>query len=64
MNFDRNTVIGFIILALLFFGFFWYNNQEQMKLEKQKIEQARKDSIARSKQIPPPAQVRTGNGGK
>ena len=59
MNFDRNTVIGFIILALLFFGFFWYNNQEQMKLEKQKIEQARKDSIARSKQIPPPAQVRT-----
>ncbi|HEV7333082.1 MAG TPA: membrane protein insertase YidC [Flavisolibacter sp.] len=29
MNFDRNTVIGFIVLAILFFGYFYYNNQEQ-----------------------------------
>ncbi|MGC4039177.1 MAG: membrane protein insertase YidC [Chitinophagaceae bacterium] len=29
MNFDRNTVIGFVVLALLFFGYFWYNNKEQ-----------------------------------
>ena len=29
MKFDRNTVIGFIVLALLFFGFFYYNSKEQ-----------------------------------
>lgn len=56
MNFDRNTIIGFIILAILFFGFFWYNNQEQLKLEKQKaeqaLEQAKKDSIARANTKP------------
>ena len=56
MNFDRNTIIGFIILAILFFGFFWYNNQEQLKLEKQKAEEARqkavKDSIAKANQKP------------
>lgn len=47
MNFDRNTIIGFVILALLFFGYFYYNNQEQMKYqEKAKREQAVKDSIA------------------
>jgi len=42
MNFDRNTVIGFIVLALLFFGFFYYNNQQQLAYEKQKAHQ---DSI-------------------
>lgn len=50
MNFDRNTIIGFVILAALFIGFFWYNSQEQMKLQKQKIEQARIDSIAKANQ--------------
>ena len=29
MKFDRNTVIGFVILAALFFGYFFYTNQEQ-----------------------------------
>ncbi len=57
MNFDRNTVIGFVILAVLFFGFFWYNNGEQIKLQKLKIEQARKDSIANAKLKPPPNQI-------
>ena len=42
MNFDRNTIIGFIVLALLFFGFFYYNNQQQLAYEKQKAHQ---DSI-------------------
>jgi YidC/Oxa1 family membrane protein insertase len=51
MNFDRNTVIGFIILALLFFGFFYFNNKEQIAAQKAaELEQHRKDSIARSKQ--------------
>lgn len=36
MNFDRNTIIGFIILALLFFGFFYYTKQQQLAVQKQK----------------------------
>jgi len=43
MNFDRNTVLGFVVLALLFFGYFWYTNREQATFRK---EQARIDSIA------------------
>lgn len=65
MNFDRNTVIGFILLALLFFGFFYYTNRQQAALQKQKAiadSAARaKDSIARlsrPKQLP--AQKDTG----
>jgi YidC/Oxa1 family membrane protein insertase len=47
MNFDRNTVIGFIALALLFFGMFYFNNQEQQAA---RLEQARKDSVAKKMQ--------------
>jgi YidC/Oxa1 family membrane protein insertase len=47
MNFDRNTVIGFIVLALLFFGYFYYINREQAAIKKQKAIQ---DSIAKSLQ--------------
>ncbi|MFL5742967.1 MAG: membrane protein insertase YidC [Flavisolibacter sp.] len=47
MNFDRNTVIGFIILALLFFGFFYYNSQQQAKEQREK---ARLDSVAKARQ--------------
>jgi len=48
MNFDRNTVIGFILLAVLFFGFFYYTNKQKAALDKQTaIEQAKKDSIAK-----------------
>jgi YidC/Oxa1 family membrane protein insertase len=53
MNFDRNTIIGFVVLALLFFGYFYYNNQEQAKY---KLENARKefvkDSIAKANKPP------------
>jgi YidC/Oxa1 family membrane protein insertase len=42
MNFDRNTVIGFVVLALLFFGYFFYTSKEQAAYRK---EQARIDSI-------------------
>jgi YidC/Oxa1 family membrane protein insertase len=46
MNFDRNTVIGFIVLALLFGGYFWWTSKEQTAARKQlAIEQAKKDSI-------------------
>ena len=46
MNFDRNTVIGFVVLALLFFGYFYYTNQEQQAYQKEK---ARIDSIEAAK---------------
>ena len=52
MNFDRNTVLGFVVLALLFFGYFWYTSKEQAEYRK---EQARIDSITnanRPKQDP------------
>lgn len=45
MNFDRNTVIGFVLLALLFFGFFYFNNQEQARMAKNKAIQ---DSITKA----------------
>jgi YidC/Oxa1 family membrane protein insertase len=54
MNFDRNTIFGFILLALLFFGFFYYTNRQQAALQKQKALEDSithvKDSIARFNQ--------------
>ncbi|MBI3138477.1 MAG: membrane protein insertase YidC [Sphingobacteriales bacterium] len=53
MNFDRNTIIGFVILALLFFGYFYYNNQEQLRFNKQTArEKFVKDSIAKTQRPP------------
>ncbi len=34
---DRNTIIGFGLLAVLFFGYFYYTSKGQHELEKQKI---------------------------
>ena len=47
MNFDRNTVIGFVLLALLFFGFFYFNSKEQSAAKQR---QAIQDSIAKANQ--------------
>jgi YidC/Oxa1 family membrane protein insertase len=47
MGMDRNSVIGFILLALLFFGYFYYTRQGQISVEKQN--QHIQDSIARLK---------------
>ncbi|MEP6513706.1 MAG: membrane protein insertase YidC [Parafilimonas sp.] len=45
MKTDKNTVIGIVLLAVLFFSFFWYTNkQQQTYLESQ---QHIKDSLAR-----------------
>lgn len=53
MKFDRNTVIGFVVLAALFFGYFYYTNQEQAAFRKQKAkEEFVKDSIARANKPP------------
>jgi len=51
MNFDRNTVIGFVLLALLFFGLFYFNSQEQAKkANADAIKKATDDSIAKVEQ--------------
>ncbi|TAE59846.1 MAG: membrane protein insertase YidC, partial [Bacteroidetes bacterium] len=44
MKADKNTVIGFVLLAILFAGFFYINNQQQMAIatEKKRVE----DSLA------------------
>ena len=34
---DRNTIIGFGLLAVLFFGYFYYTSKGQHELEKQRI---------------------------
>lgn len=45
MQIDRNSVIGFVLLAILFFGYFYFTRQGQIELEqKQKRIQ---DSLAR-----------------
>ncbi|HMK26149.1 MAG TPA: membrane protein insertase YidC [Chitinophagaceae bacterium] len=54
MKFDRNTVLGFVILALLFLGYFWTTSREQEKVRKQRIaeqqiQKAKDDSIAKLK---------------
>lgn len=44
MNLDKNTVIGFVLLIILFFGYFFFTRQGQLELEaKQKRMQ---DSLA------------------
>ena len=43
MNFDRNTIMGFLVLALLFVGYFWWTSKEQAAYRKEK---ARQDSLA------------------
>jgi YidC/Oxa1 family membrane protein insertase len=45
MGMDRNTIIGFVLLALLFFGYFYYTRQGQLSLEAQK--QLVQDSVNR-----------------
>lgn len=43
MNFDRNTIFGFLVLATLLFGYFYFTNKEQAALNRQQII---RDSIA------------------
>lgn len=45
MNLDRNSIIGLVLLALLFFGYFYFTRQGQIELELQ--QKKVKDSIAR-----------------
>ena len=50
MNFDRNTIIGFALLGVLFVGFFWINSRDQKRQQAYSLEQQRiKDSIEKTK---------------
>lgn len=49
MKFDRNTVIGIVILVALFFGYFYVTNKQNAEFRKQKARDlAVADSIARA----------------
>ena len=49
MKFDRNTVLGFLLLAALFIGYFIYTNKgQQAALKARAEEKRREDSIARA----------------
>jgi YidC/Oxa1 family membrane protein insertase len=50
MNFDRNTIIGFIALAVLFIAYFFYNSKGQQEIL---AEKQRQDSLARASQPKP-----------
>ncbi len=46
MKLDKNSVIGFVLLALLFFGYFYFTRQGQLELErKQMAEKMKADSL-------------------
>ena len=49
MNFDKNTVIGFVILMVLLFGYIFFTQQQQATLMKEKQRVA--DSVARVEQL-------------
>jgi YidC/Oxa1 family membrane protein insertase len=45
MKTDKNTVIGFVLLGLLFFAYFWFSNKQQNEMLA--IKQKQEDSIRR-----------------
>jgi YidC/Oxa1 family membrane protein insertase len=45
MKLDKNSVIGFVLLALLFFGYFYFTRQGQIELEKKQKQV--QDSLAK-----------------
>ena len=47
MQTDKNTVVGMVLLAILFFAYFYLSNQQQQALEVQK--QHQEDSLNRIK---------------
>jgi YidC/Oxa1 family membrane protein insertase len=53
MKFDRNTILGFLVLGALFVGYFLYNSNQQAAFKKkQEKENAYKDSVARANRGP------------
>lgn len=46
MKTDKNTVIGFVLLGILFFLYFWYSNKQQSAILE--IKKKQEDSLARA----------------
>ena len=44
MNIDKNTVIGFILMAIVFFGFMFYEG----KVQKERAEQMQKEQVVQA----------------
>lgn len=42
---DKNTIIGFVLIAAILIGFTWYSKPSEEELAKQKREQAYRDSV-------------------
>lgn len=57
MGFDRNTIVGFVLLAVLFMGYFWYVSSNQKVAAEMKKRQ--EDSIAALKPKVDTAQFRS-----
>lgn len=57
MKTDKNTIIGFLLLAVLFIGFFWITNRQQQQAfaEKQRVEDSTKAAEAAKIKISPSA---------
>ena len=36
MQFDKNAILGFVLLALMFLGFFYFTRQGQLDVEQQR----------------------------
>lgn len=53
MGFDRNTIIGFLLIGALLIGMMWYNSRSQMAYQAEQKRIA--DSIERTKPKPNPA---------
>jgi YidC/Oxa1 family membrane protein insertase len=52
MKLDKNSVIGFVLLALLFFGYFYFTRQGQLELErKQLADKAKADSLLKARAV-------------
>lgn len=52
MKTDKNTIIGFVLLFVLFGLYFWYNNDQKTKFEVAKQEKHIADSIANAAKQP------------
>ena len=52
MKTDKNTVIGFVLLGILFIGYFWFSSQQQQALLKEKKHAEDSIALVKAKQMP------------
>jgi YidC/Oxa1 family membrane protein insertase len=53
MKTDKNTIIGFVLLGILFFTFFWYTNRQQQSILTEKKRLADSTALADLNKIKP-----------